>query len=775
MKRKILIGLVLFAFVGLQSWFAYLMFHYPYLGINIESNSHGQWVIYSLDSESGSQQLNLRTGDIIKKLDGKDPNKHFSTKKWEIIEQVDAIQVERNGNIIDISTKDISRTSKIDILSLFSEGLSFFIVALLYFKADIHHSKSARNLSFVFFIYGITFMCLVASIRTDVIGSYVIGLCLMSAPVVFLHFLIDFFKEKCDIRLPRQYIKYLYGVLLFFAVLKLYDFNPLEGQLLHYISRQVSLVFFSIGIFIDFYVLFYIYIKYRKEHSYASTIIKTVLFSLFVSFIPVIIFAFIPQILGVKEWVSPAFTSWIVLFFPLSFAYLLITKQLYDIDVVLRRIAYTVLLSVIPSIAIIGVNAVVFQKDASVEHLALGFIIVLTIVSSILYSFEYFTTKLEAVMFPRKHFLQKALKKISKNLGAISSIHELKDIILVDIVNILQVYGGAIAFKYRDTTEIIHEGSIDPEEVRQLVETDESDSANYSRLEINSQEEYTSYLVLTRKKSNTLLGMEEIQWLNLIITYLAVSLENIFLIRKLTVKLQQFAAQIPDEHEANDVFWFRKLMFELQENERVRIATDLHDTTMQDLFFLKRRLTSLLEQYAFKKEDVEQMNSMIRYIEVINMNLRQNCFELHPHLLSEIGLVETIRKLIQQEMPICSFELTFEAGGFFTVEKRDMETKTHVFRIVQELLNNAKKHSQASKVKFSMSEAGNVLYLDYEDNGIGFDPKRPLKRDVGSPGMGIEQIKSRILYLKGHWELDTGGGLGVRFRITLPINREMTA
>lgn len=339
----------------------------------------------------------------------------------------------------------------------------------------------------------------------------------------------------------------------------------------------------------------------------------------------------------------------------------------------------------------------------------------------------------------------------------------------------LQVFGGAIVFKYKGTWEIISEGDIDASQIKQIINAETFEHPNFTCIEINRHQEYTSYLIMTRKKTNTLLGLEDIQWLNLIISYLSVSLENVYLIRKLTLKLEQLAAQLPNQQASSDFIWFRKLTFELQEKERTRIATDLHDTTMQDLFFLKKRLQSLLGKYAFRMEDVEQMRSIIDYVEIINTNLRQSCFELHPYLLQEIGLVQTIRKVVDQETLLSPFHIEFTVQGADIIESKDLEMKKHLFRIVQELLNNAKKHSEASTIRLSLSAGHDSIELLYEDDGVGFDPEVISAREIGVSGIGIEQLKSRVLYLNGRMEMDSQHGRGVTVRITFPIKEVKSA
>jgi two-component system sensor histidine kinase ComP len=767
--------IIILALIGIQIWFAYLTFRYPYIGINLAKNPGSEWVVESLDPESVSQHLDIRIGDTIVSVDGVPPSEHPPIKKWGSIEQVDEIIIERNHHQLTVTTEGVSNSLSYSLLPFIAEIVCFTIA--LFINSRIKFSKSATLLALVFVCIGITFMSLGASIRGDALGKNLINTFLVLLPVVFLHFLIEFFKEKGNQDLPRGYLKYLYiSVAVNFLFRCTFFFESFAAFYMTRITSMINIIMFILSISLSFAVLAGLYIKNYKSNSYLSTIIKVVWVALIISFIPIVTLSFLPLVLYNVEWVSSLYMGWFVLFFPLSFAYLLLTKQLYDIDIVLRRLLFTVIVALLPSGAIVLVNALIFQDYINLKYFFFSFIVVLVILTFVLYSVENMYTRLERVMFPRKHYLQEALKKISKDLTSISSFRDLKDLFLSDIVNTLQVYGGAIVFRHRDSIEMIREGDINQEEVEKIVVSDpSSEHPNLMKFEINRHEEYTSYLIMTQKKSNTKLGLEEVQWLGLIISYLAVSLENVYLIRKLTVKLNRLASQLPNEQEAYDFNWFRKLTFELQEQERVRIASDLHDTTMQDLFFLKRKLTALGDRPGLPADAKETIHGLVDYIEIINVNLRQSCFDLNPYLLQEIGLVRTIEKIIERESFSSPFQIRFDASGALAVERRDLETKRHIFRIVQELINNAKKHSEASFISLRLTTISGQVVLHYQDDGVGFDPEEMTAPDIGTSGVGIEQLRSRVLHLNGQLELDAHQGEGVSIRISFPMKGGKTA
>ena len=312
-------------------------------------------------------------------------------------------------------------------------------------------------------------------------------------------------------------------------------------------------------------------------------------------------------------------------------------------------------------------------------------------------------------------------------------------------------------------------------EVEQLVRSDAMDHPEYFCFPINRNEEYSSFLIVTQKRTNTVLMMEERQWLTAIISYVAVCLENIHLVRKLTGKLLRLSAYVPDEQEANELNWFRKVTFELQELERKRIATDLHDTTMQDIYFLQKKLSDIFERLTINDEVQRRIDSMYEYMEIINMNLRQSFFELFPHLLIEIGLVRTMEKVVEKESIGSLFEIEYTWEGESYIENMDLETKRHVFRIFQELLNNAKKYSQATYVSFKIIGTPQCCRFFYRDDGVGFELKRAAAQEIVSSGMGLEHLKSRVHFLNGNIDINTAKGRGVTMDIWIPMKEGVEA
>jgi two-component system, NarL family, sensor histidine kinase ComP len=766
-KRNIMRAVVIF-FVIYQIWALFIVFRYPVIGINLEQDSSGHWIIKSLDEGNIVQNTDIRAGDRIISINGGEPDAHPFVHLWHTMDQVDEFVVDRDGILLEVRVWDMPLLSVYDTISYLAEFFSLVLAVIIYKR--IRNLPSAVYLSAVFLDIAFIFMSLATSIRGAPSGKFFITTFMMLMPALFLHFFNAFLQEKGSYGLPNGLIRgYLYVIALPVVLNALTCFTTMHTVELYLFGKISTLVISGLGVIGCLALLIRSYVKHRKEKSPLAFIVKSVFWALFCSVAPVILLSFTPRVLLGYELVNSLLMSCFIFIFPLTFVYLLATRRLYDIDLISRRMYFTTAIAFLPSLLFMGLIKLLFDETATGEQLALVFFILLTGTSFILYSLENLTAKLEPTLFPRKYRLQMALKKISRNLGMISSFQEMREIILKDIAETLEVRGAAIMLHSLSEIEMITVGSVDEKLAERLIEENLPENGPYTCFEITRQEGFTAYLIVTEKNTGTILGLEEVNWLQLILTYLAVSLENVQLIRMLDNKIQTLSSLVPKEEDAENIRWFRKLMFSLQEKERVRIAMDIHDSTMQDLFFLKRRLQTIHSQHMLSPEGQSSLDAAADFIDMINAGLRQSCFELHPYILRDIGLVEALNKLFHVERTTAEFKIEFSATGIQLIEEQGLEVKQHLFRMIQELLNNAKKYSRASEIGFLLQYREGCIELDYSDDGVGFEERQPAVREVGSSGQGLEQLKSRVLSLDGSYELSTSPGKGVRFNAQIPV------
>jgi two-component system sensor histidine kinase ComP len=124
------------------------------------------------------------------------------------------------------------------------------------------------------------------------------------------------------------------------------------------------------------------------------------------------------------------------------------------------------------------------------------------------------------------------------------------------------------------------------------------------------------------------------------------------------------------------------------------------------------------------------------------------------------------------ESSLCSFELSFFTDEDRSIESKNLEIQRHLFRVVQELINNAKKHSRAQHVTVSCTSSDNTFYLEYQDDGIGLDLEDTATVRTKSSGTGIEQMKSRIMEIGGTFHMKSSQGHGLQVEIAIRISEE---
>ena len=141
---------------------------------------------------------------------------------------------------------------------------------------------------------------------------------------------------------------------------------------------------------------------------------------------------------------------------------------------------------------------------------------------------------------------------------------------------------------------------------------------------------------------------------------------------------------------------------------------------------------------------------------------RKISHNLMPGALVKFGLVEALQDFCNNISTSNSLKIEFQSFG---IEKRLPEAmEIMIYRIVQELINNTIKHASASEAIVQLMGSEKGLHLTVEDNGIGFDPEK-----LKNPGVGINNIRSRVEYLNGILEYDSEIGVGTTVNVEVPL------
>lgn len=200
-----------------------------------------------------------------------------------------------------------------------------------------------------------------------------------------------------------------------------------------------------------------------------------------------------------------------------------------------------------------------------------------------------------------------------------------------------------------------------------------------------------------------------------------------------------------------------------EESERRRIAQDLHDSVSQIMSAAKINLTVIGDELPFTSEDQrERFKKAINLVDEGFKEVRTISHNMMPWALHKTGLAQVIKQFISN-IDTGFIAINFFSKGFDT--PFDDTTEIILYRVLQESVNNVMKHANANRLDISLIRTDDDISLTIEDNGKGFDTTNP---DVYS-GMGLNNLKSRINFLKGKVEFDSETGKGTLVSVYIPL------
>ncbi len=260
-----------------------------------------------------------------------------------------------------------------------------------------------------------------------------------------------------------------------------------------------------------------------------------------------------------------------------------------------------------------------------------------------------------------------------------------------------------------------------------------------------------SICVGTRNKRE--FNAEEQELLTAIGSQIAVAIENARLYAEVQHK-EQLRGQLLNK------------LITVQEEERKRIARELHDDTSQALAALLFTVEEVLEM-----EQLTEMKARLEGMRELTMQSMEEIykliFDLRPTMLDHLGLVPALRSFAQSRLEPAGIRVTIEEA---TVPYRlPAEVETALFRVVQEVITNVARHAVARNVHIFFQFDPDSVTVNVEDDGVGFDMVEVTLSPDSQCGLGLMGMFERVELLGGRMDIDTAPGYGTQISIQVPI------
>lgn len=759
MKKTNLFALFLALF--LTGYFTFIGFRYPLIGLEVEKKQ-SDWIVTSKMDKGWSSTQPIEEGDIIKLVNGQEVEKHPTLKKFSMIEMADTITVENQDS--EMKTYSVTTNSNGTsylfylLFPLFFNVITIGLSVLLYYKA--RNNQRATILMFFLLSLGICYLGAYASTLGDSIGRIVTTITLPSTVILLIHFLRIYFLKYDMTFMKKKVSKYLYVITLVVVS----SLVGTEFMATNLVTREFELFYFLLLILLLSYYVIKLLIRYKN--STMATIIKILGVSFFLAFSPFIILYLIPELWLGNAIISAEVASSFLIIIPISLVYLLLAEKLFDIAFIMGRLRYYVLLA-FPFAAIGVVISSFFSQQIQLTN---SFTIILFLfffvgVILLLYIKEYLDYKIKHHLFSQKGNLEMSLynffQKAKHETKVSSLVHYLQNEIK-EVLGVKDVLYSELYTEDEGTSWAIrNDGNYPLRHIQKAKEVNWIRCGIGTLIEVNDgfgiviggDHNHKKVILFGMKDSKTNLNIQEKIWLETLVYFSSILLENFELIEGLVDKIEDY------KEKSNHPLWLSRLLFSLAEKERANLSIDLHDSVLQDQLQLLREV----EQMAMKATSPELKNDLSNIQESMLDNIhlvRETCNELQPPFLSEIGVIQSIQNLVDQTNLRGSFILTSELDP--SIQWLDKEVELALYRVVQELLNNAMEHSLATKVELTLRKNDQSLSLIYHDDGVGFDME---VLNDSFKTMGVFGVKERVRSLGGTIEINSALGQGMSAQI----------
>lgn len=723
----------------------------PFLSIELIEKD-GEWIVDDPYYTEWAEKNNLAVGDTILRIDNIDIHQFPFIKFDHSIRSANLLTFKKPDNqIIDIEIHHL------DIPQQFYLQLvipSFYFVITLFLALYLYLNKNktpSLNILIIFIlVVSLAYISSSASGRLNSIGLIVNGLCMLLCLVLLIQFFKSYFTFLKIKLIFLKNIELLYIVPLISIFFSMYCIiNPKFLPL-----RSVSILsLFILLLILALCILIRNYFKYKIPQ------LKILFIGIIVPFLPFFFFFVLPKLLFQKHILSAETCALFLLLIPCSFIFTQLTERLFDIEYYITRLRYYIGFSFSVTLWILVGLYFITDRLITLDIMVNLFFFVFLSLIALLYVKEKIDYSKRKVLFSTKgdyiHRLYTTIDKIGRTIEIESLLNkfsqEVRLHLEIDCVYILTYDFQKQLFTLSDESAnslISHfvPTLIDNLELGKIQKVD-----SFYFAFIHQDLHYKRILVLN--PSTTIqLKDEELLWLELLILYVNNFMENTKMIEELIEELKQMK-----QTDDKQLPWFNKLLWLRFEEEKYKLAQELHDTNLQEQLHIAREVDLLIHT---KESDDIQINLAKIHKQMLTSlhDLRLYCESLKPPLLNTLGLDAALEKFIKKIEERADFTLIYTFDRLYLEDER---LNLVIYRLFQEILNNAIKHSFASTVEIHLKEVPEGFEIIYSDNGVGCD----LLKVMQSDSMGIKGMQEKVQIFNGQIQINSQHQEGMSIRI----------
>ncbi len=236
------------------------------------------------------------------------------------------------------------------------------------------------------------------------------------------------------------------------------------------------------------------------------------------------------------------------------------------------------------------------------------------------------------------------------------------------------------------------------------------------------------------------------------------------------VGFQHIARDISEERRMqNNLRFYLNQITQVQEEERKRIARELHDDTAQALFAISRQMDNFIrDNVGLTQQQRGMLQDIRKRLGVTLQGIRRFSQDLRPSIIDDLGLLPALKWLIKQKSEETGLDIQLQITG---KEQRILpEKELIIFRIVQEALNNISKHARATQAGVAIDFSNTRVDVTVSDNGIGFDLPESVGDLSHSGKLGLLGMQERVTLLSGTLKISSEQGKGTIVNVNVPVS-----